>query len=303
MASVRRARARLSIGGSRLCSNAHEAIVQLCQTGWLGANFWWMLGELHDHEYGFPAPGTQWYARHNAQAGWLLDSSLIVCGLYSLLLRPMGWLPAPSEAARKPYKRALLRPRRAVRWALRLSNGAEQSDWRVYENMHLFFWLGKDSAWAHFDTGDTPARRAVMWILFAVPTISVSVDFFVLSVCKREGIVEHAHYVAAFLWVSANIAWAAGELWGDAYHDAAVGLVGGPLPVSSDSDVGESYSQFVLQSGRWWSAWLCISAYVPLAVLLAIWWVSSALRCARAAAEEAVVGLSEPLIAVESEKS
>ena len=262
------------------------------------------MGELHDHKFGSVSLSAQWYSRHNVQAGWMLDSCLIVVGVYSLVLRPLHLLPAPSADARRPYERATLQPRPAVQWALGLRDeggSQSQSAWRVYENLHLFFWLGNDSAWCHFDTGNTPIQQAAMWILFAVPTVMMSVDFFLLSLFAPGCIIEHAHFTASMLWVSANIAWAAGELWGDAYHDAAVGWIGGPLPSgkTSGETSGESYAHYVLHSGRWWGAWLCIAALVPVVTLYAIWWGAPVLQRHKAHQEaqcEEETDLKAPLL-------
>ena len=267
-----------------------------------------MIGELHDHKYGRVEPQDgQWYSRHDSQAGWLLDSCLILMGVYTLFLRPFNILPVPSPAARKPYERMALQPRRAVRWALRL-NG-EESDWRVYENCHLFFWCGKDSAWCHFNTGSTPVRRAVMWIMFAIPTIAISLDFNAMSIMRADCLVEHAHFAAGFFWVMANVSWAAGELWGDAYHDTAVALIRGHIPppldvtstdatTTSSEETLQTYLRYVLVSGRWWGAWICIVAYVPIATLFAIWWSSSFLRWRRRRREEkaAASEMERPLL-------
>ena len=75
------------------------------------------------------------------------------------------------------------------------------------------------------------------------------------------------------------------ELYGDAYHDAAVSLIGiGSLPqrvASTDVPPGtppERFGRYVLHSGRWVASWLLIAALVPVGLLHLQWWAVSVRR-------------------------
>jgi hypothetical protein len=41
--------------------------------------------------------------------------------------------------------------------------------WRSYENVHIFFWLAKDTSWNH--------NWDVSWIVFSIPTVLIALDF------------------------------------------------------------------------------------------------------------------------------
>ena len=140
--------------------NAGEAWNTIGQLAWLTANWIWMFGELHDHA----APGCAaldcWYPRLQVIAGWLMNAGLIWLGAYFFLLRPLHMLPeAPAESQCKYLRGHGLKPRWPLNYVL--------SDWRVYENLHTFFWLGKDSAWNHYSNGEGDGR---MWLVFIIPS-------------------------------------------------------------------------------------------------------------------------------------
>ena len=62
-------------------------------------------------------------------------------------------------------------------------------------------------------------------------------------------IIDHAHYLAEFLWVGGNLAWAAGELW------------------TSEDDPIDLTLKPSVASARFFSSWLLVAAYLPLVVL------------------------------------
>ena len=57
--------------------------------------------------------------------------------------------------------------------------------------MHLLFWLGKDNAWNHFGNEE---GNGTMWLIFLVPTLSISVDFIICTFNTKSLLLEHAHY-------------------------------------------------------------------------------------------------------------
>lgn len=69
-------------------------------------------------------------------------------------------------------------------------------------------------------------------------------------------VIDHAHYTALFLWVFANLVWAAGELWDPNVDD--------PIPVLDASPLA-------LRTARWYSSWILVFAYVPIVVMYYMW--------------------------------
>ena len=67
---------------------------------------------------------------------------------------------------------------------------------------------------------------------------------------------NHAHYVALFLWVLANLVWAAGELWDPNVDDPIYLLDAKPE---------------ALRTARWYSSWILVVAYLPIVVMYYMW--------------------------------
>ena len=216
--------------------NVVEIYLGVGQFLWLFGNYWWMTGELHDAKYPDEPP---WYDDRRATCGTILKVALVYVGVFTVFLKPLGIVKKPSGEACVKYDRRELTPRFQQLFPT----------WRDYENIHIFFWLGKDTAW----NGLIPS----MWVIFVIPTILVALDFSYTSFFNKFTLIDHAHYVAVFLWVMGNFTWALGELFYPEY-DAAF-----PLGGSSDS----SY----LLTARWWSSWIMVSSYLPLAAVYAIW--------------------------------
>jgi hypothetical protein len=82
---------------------------------------------------------------------------------------------------------------------------------KQYEHFHMFCWLGKDLCWN--------GNVKVLWFLFVLPTFIISGDFIVLSIRNPVIIIDCAHYIAQFMWVTANISWAYQELFVDDMND------------------------------------------------------------------------------------
>ena len=279
--------------------NWHEMYLCVGQMAWLFANFWWMTGELHDsHTPGCEAL-TCLYPVRQRQSGWLMNAGLIWLGVFFLVIKPLKLLPPPTPESMEKYLRGHgLMPR----WPINLVI----DNWRSYENIHVFFWLGKDCAWNHFGTFEGNGR---MWFTFMVPTLLIAADFSLTSLFRKTTLVEHAHYAAQNCWVLGNMCWAVGEIWGKAYYDSALpDLVEGPIPAApmpapapapapalnatslvlanATEPLGPgaapaqprtmTYFEYTVWSGRYWSTWVLLSAYIFIVALYAIWWTAQA---------------------------
>jgi len=139
--------------------NFYETIVSISQLLWLVANFWWMTGEVHDYHY--PDEPSQ-YLRRQQQASYIMIAALCWLGIYYLIIRPLGLLK-PSEKAISIYDDTGLTPRFPAIF----------NTWREYENIHILFWLGKDTAWST----DIPS----MWVVFVIPTLTIAFDFVLVT--------------------------------------------------------------------------------------------------------------------------
>ena len=117
--------------------------------------------------------------------------------------------------------------------------------WRRYEFIHTFFWLLKDYAWC--------ANDRVLWIVGAVPTLYVSIDFILVTMKNRKVFIDLTHYIAQLLWVSSNLIWAFVEVFG---------VLG---------DTAESYAQLNHPDGRLVAAFVLVLAYVPIVLLYMVW--------------------------------
>ena len=53
----------------------------------------------------------------------------------------------------------------------------------------------------------------LVWIIFVIPTLTVAFDFVLVTLFSKGLFIDHMHYVAQLLWVSANILWAFGEIY------------------------------------------------------------------------------------------
>ena len=188
-------------------------------------------------------------------------------GVFFLLIKPLKLLPPPTPQSLNKYLRGHgLQPH----WPI----NRVMSNWREYEHLHVFFWLGKDCAWNHFGNYEGDGR---MWFVFMIPTLLIAADFSLTSLFRKTTLNEHAHYAATNCWVLGNMAWAVGEIWGSAYHDSALeNIVKGPIPLAPAPAPGPapptmSYFDYTVWSGRYWSFWVLLSSYLFILALYAIW--------------------------------
>jgi hypothetical protein len=73
---------------------------------------------------------------------------------------------------------------------------------RQYENLHIAFWLIKDSCWVmSFKT---------LGMFMIIPTLFVALD---IAYKSRKNISDLFHNIAVCLWISANATWMTGEFF------------------------------------------------------------------------------------------
>ena len=199
---------------------------------WLFANYWWMIGELHDSQ--FP-DDVEIYDQHAHVSERIMTTALVWASLYYIILKPCGWNTAlPSESSAKTG---------LVRFPSYFKS------WDEYENTHTLLWSGKDTAWVWSN------KR--MWLVFFFPTAFVSMDFVWLTLYRKDMLIEHAHYVAQLLWMMANAVWAGGEFFFSPNHDEPLNM--------------NRWSSEARVTARWYSSWVVVLAFVPLVVLYCIW--------------------------------
>lgn len=211
--------------------NSWEIICGVTQALWLLGNYIWMIGELHDIEWPNEEPI---YDLCTVRAGYVLKLALVLSGVFVLFIKPLNIL-RPSEEALEYFNE------RAHRQSI---FPPFVHSWRDYENTHIFFWLGKDTAWN--------ASIRSMWVIFVIPTLLIAGDFVVSTFYVKNAIVDHAHYVAVMIWVFGNIVWAAGETF--------------------ELDIDKPYKLFPSSSNaihtcRFWASWLLLATYIPICML------------------------------------
>ena len=223
--------------------NISEFWIKFAEMMWLFANAWWMIGELHDDHYGYFDDGEKSIVdKHTKEAGIIFICTLVWITLYYLLLKPLNLLEETKEEqllAIKNDPTSHLQPRFSFFF----------KTWNEYENIHIFFWVGKDTAWNWW--------LQSMWLLFLIPTLVIGFDFVYLTLRSRRLMIDHAHYFAQFMWVLANAVWAGGEFWFTPHHDSAI-------PFSR-------FSSEARRTSRWYSSWVVLGAYIPLLALYVLW--------------------------------
>lgn len=94
---------------------------------------------------------------------------------------------------------------------------------RQYENLHIAFWLIKDSCWV--------MSFRFLGMFMIIPTLFVALD---IAYRSRKNKSDLFHNIAVCLWISANATWMTGEFF---FHDtlrpyASVFFVSGLLVVA-----------------------------------------------------------------------
>mmetsp|Transcript_11313 Transcript_11313/g.40047 ORF Transcript_11313/g.40047 Transcript_11313/m.40047 type:complete len:312 (+) Transcript_11313:86-1021(+) len=189
---------------------------------WLFGNFWWMAGEVG--MFGSDEKNTP-------QAGFIFAFAILWNVVYYVALKPFRVLGQTNPTATAYFEGNGLYPREYFNGAIHFAN------FREYEYLHTLFWVCKDLSWNIF--------LAPAWIVSFAFTFGIGADFVWLS---RGAPVECAHYIAQFLWVTANFAWAIGEFF-DGEHDE-------PFPITK-------LDRESLVTGRWWAQIILVLACVP----------------------------------------
>jgi hypothetical protein len=221
--------------------NLGEFWIKLAEFMWLFANFWWMIGEVHDDHYGFFGDGENSIVdKHTKEAGVMFICTLVWISLYYIILKPMNLLEETKEEQLKTANDpTMLQPRFSFFF----------KTWNEYENIHIFFWVGKDTAWNWWIQS--------MWLVFFIPTLLIGLDFVYLTLRSKRLMIDHGHYFAQFMWVLANAVWAGGEFWFTPNNDSAIPL--------------SRFSSEARHTARWYSGWVVLGAYLPLLVLYTLW--------------------------------
>lgn len=211
-----------------------EVWTHSAQFMWLFGNFLWMQGELHDYKY---PNEPSIYNQRADQGGYIFIAALIWISIYYCIAKPLNI--TSSREVNAPYDTTGFQCRFPYFF----------QSWREYENVHILFWIGKDCFWCWYID--------YMWVLFFIPTLLIAFDFCYVSLRGKNMVIDHAHYVSQLLWVSANATWGAGEFWFSVNHDSALSMT--------------AWNRDIRLTFRWYSAWVVVSAYVPLIILYLIW--------------------------------
>ena len=217
--------------------NTNEIMTNFSTFMWLFGNTWWMIGDIHDHN--FPEEPA-WYPQRTIDCRNIMVAALCLLGAYYLIVKPLKLFNVDNPDAMVHYDRTGLKPR----WPISLLF----KTWREYENVHILFWLGKDCAWNRL----IPS----MWFVFVLPTLGIMLDLACTSFFAKPLLIDHAHYSAQFVWVIANAIWAGGELFTPDYDF--------PFPLVTTSSEAR-------QTARWYSSWTLVAAFVPLVVMYILW--------------------------------
>ena len=233
---------------SIMYENYYEICLGCGQFLWLFGNLWWMSGEIYDHQFPPADESGGYYTGRQHTAGAVLSVALGWIGFYYIVLRGHKEINIkPSKASLRKYDESGL----ICRYPFIHS-------WREYENLHILWWCGKDTAW-NLDIKE-------MWIVFAIPTVVMALDFVIATFYVKSGWIDHVHYAAQFIWVVANLVWAVGELW-RLDSDEAQGIRN-----RHDDSEGRRNSM------RWISGALLVAGLCLCAVVQVIWITLTALN-------------------------
>ena len=116
--------------------------------------------------------------------------------------------------------------------------------WKIYEYIHIFFWLLKDYSWCSQDK--------LFWLLGAIPTILISIDLIITTLKNKKLFVDFVHYTTQYIWIISNIVWSFSELY---LNDGKY-----------SSDLSNSNI-----NGRYISCWILIFSWIPIIILYFIW--------------------------------
>lgn len=193
---------------------------------WLLGNFLWMNGELENNDDDI--------GRLDGRYSMIFGIILIV--FYHIFVKILNFFQIKDNIkADKMYNEAGLKSRFSY-----------FTTFRQYELFHIFCWLLKDLCWN--------ANIKVLWSIFVLPTFFISFDFIWLCSHNKKMTIDMCHYISQFIWVSANIIWAYGELFVTKFPDEPQKLF---------------YPEKITY--RWFSSVLLVCAWLPIIILYFLW--------------------------------
>lgn len=230
-----------------LC-DLEEIWKNIAMTLWLGGHFWWMSAELHDYKYP-NRPSV--YNERTIQTGEIFAIALIWVSAYYLILKPFRsagvcFIDKKRDSTSTTTTTTIPNPTvQTFKWRFPWYFHS----WSEYENIHIFFWLAKDTAWNWW----IPS----MLIVFLVPTLFLAMDFVWVTLwCKRD-LIDHAHYCSQFFWVCAAVIWALGEFFFTPNHDEPLNM--------------NKWNHEAKITSRWYSSWCYVVSFLPIVLLHIIW--------------------------------
>lgn len=193
---------------------------------WLIGNYLWMTGELVNSDDDYLRP----------KGSYCMIAGMCLTIFYHIFVKWLGLMELkPNEKAEKLYNENGLK-----------SKYKYFTTFRQYEHFHTFCWLGKDLCWN--------TNFQLLWAIFVFPTIFISGDFILLTMDNPKLTIDLCHYIAQFMWVSANIVWAYGELF-----------------YTNETD----HPQYLIKPNeytfRWTSSLILTFAWIPIIILYFLW--------------------------------
>lgn len=211
-----------------------------------------MIGELQDNQY----PNAESvYDRYASQASYMLITAMVMVSAYYGIVKPFNLVPS------NPHVDGIY-----DETGLQCRFPTFFKSWREYENIHILFWAGKDTAW---NLGILP-----MWIIFATFTFLIAFDFMWVSLWSKRGVIDHAHYVSQFMWVFANAVWALGEFVVTPNYDEPIGKCCSSACQKLNSDIIGLFNfnnPDAFKTSRWYSSWTVLASFIPLLMMYSIW--------------------------------
>jgi hypothetical protein len=200
-----------------------------------------MSGELEDDRY--PNKRSV-YSERTKQAGYLDIVGLVCACSYFLVLKPVK-LIRDAEGKQRAVDRKSDQAVEAPTWRLPFYCHS----WQEYENVHVLFWLAKDTSW-NWEIGP-------LVVVFFVPTFFLACDFVWITLFQKHALIDHCHYLTQLIWICYTTTWAAGEFYVTPNNDEALDLL--------------KWNHETRNTARWYASWVLICAFIPITVLHAVW--------------------------------
>lgn len=223
------------------CKNVGETWHSFCRFLWQLGTFLWCHGSVHDNYLPDETPISDTYRIY---CGQLLTASLILHGIYIVLLRPR--FQQSFHKVVTPYDEPRLK---FVTWHFRCPSFIAACTWRDFENAQLFFWVGKDLAAAY--------GIEAMFLIFYAPLIALTLLLINTSLNTRRVVIDNSHYLAICFWQVGNLICQMGAVFFIGYDNAW------------------EYMYPRHQSARfmceWYGKFVIIFGFFPI-IALHVWW-------------------------------